>query len=169
MLRDDKFCPECASFLEMREVDGRQRPVCPGCGQVVYYDPKVATTCILERNGMVLLVRRAIQPGMGLWSMPGGYVDRGEVVEEAAAREVLEETGLEVAVEHLVGLFSEREHPVMVAAFAARETGGGLQPGPETLEISFFSLGDLPPLAFPRDRLILARWMELRDGRPDSK
>jgi ADP-ribose pyrophosphatase YjhB (NUDIX family) len=114
---------------------------------------------------MVLLVRRGIQPGMGLWSMPGGYVDRGEVVEKAAAREVLEETGLEVEVEHLVGLFSEREHPVMVAAYAARETGGRLHAGQETLEVSFFSLGDLPPLAFPRDKQILARWLELRDGR----
>jgi ADP-ribose pyrophosphatase YjhB (NUDIX family) len=118
---------------------------------------------------MVLLVRRAIQPGMGLWSMPGGYVDRGEVAEEAAAREVLEETGLEVVVEHLVGLFSEREHPVMVAAYAARETGGRLKAGPETLEVSFFPLGDLPPLAFPRDKQILARWLELRDGRQGAK
>lgn len=169
MLHGAKFCPECASSLEVQEVAGRERPVCPGCGRVVYYDPKVAATCILERNGMVLLVRRAIQPGMGLWSMPGGYVDRGEVVEEAAAREVLEETGLEVEVEHLVGLFSEREHPVLVAAYAAHETGGRLHPGPETLEISFFSLGDLPPLAFPRDQQILSRWLELRDGKQDPK
>jgi ADP-ribose pyrophosphatase YjhB (NUDIX family) len=73
---------------------------------VVYYDPKVAATCIVERQGKVLMIRRGIQPGMGLWSIPGGYVDRGEVVEEAAAREVTEETGLEVEVERLVGLFS---------------------------------------------------------------
>ncbi|MEK7806762.1 MAG: NUDIX hydrolase [Chloroflexota bacterium] len=169
MLHGDKFCPECASPLEPIEVAGRERPVCSGCGRVVYYDPKVAATCIVERKGMVLLVRRGIQPGIGLWSMPGGYVDRGEVVEEAAAREVLEETGLEVKVEHLVGLFSEREHPVMVAAYAARETGGRLQAGPETLDASFFSLGDLPPLAFPRDKQILARWLELQDGSQSAK
>lgn len=169
MLSSDKFCPACASLLEAKEISGRERPVCPGCGRVVYYDPKVAATCILERNGKVLLMRRATQPGMGLWCMPGGYVDRGEVVEEAAAREVLEETGLEVSVGHLVGLFSEREHPVMVAAYAAREAGGRLKPGPETLEISFFSLDDLPPLAFPRDKQILARWLELRDGRQSSQ
>ena len=112
-----------------------------------------------------MMVRRAVEPGIGLWSMPGGYVDRGEVVEEAAAREVLEETGLQVEVEHLVGLFSERGHPVMVAAFAARETGGKLAAGPETSEVGFFPLGNLPALAFPRDHKILASWLASRDGK----
>jgi 8-oxo-dGTP diphosphatase len=111
------------------------------------------------------MVRRANQPGYGLWSMPGGYVDRGEVVEEAAAREVREETGLIVRIEHLIGLFSEPAHPVMVAAYTALETGGHLEAGPETLEVGFFAWDDPPPLAFPRDQLIIARWQTLRDGR----
>ena len=95
---------------------------------------------------------------MGLWSMPGGYVDRGEVVEEAAAREVQEETGLEVEVDHLVGLFSDRGHPVIVAAFTAREVGGTLKAGSEALDVGVFATDDLPPLAFTRDLSILARW-----------
>ena len=145
-------------MLEFREVADRQRPVCPACGRVVYHDPKVAATCIVERDHKVLMIKRGIQPGIGLWSMPGGYVDRGEVVEEAAVREVHEETGLEVEVDHLVGLFSERGHPVIVAAFAAREVGGVLKAGLEALNVGFFPPGDLPPLAFPRDLSILARW-----------
>ena len=110
------------------------------------------------------MIRRASQPGIGLWSIPGGYVDRGEVVEEAAAREVLEETGLDVVVERLLGLFSQRGHPVIVAAFAARETGGVLLAGPEAQEVGFFSTDSLPPLAFPRDMEILAEWQVHRDG-----
>ena len=129
MSPDDKYCPSCASPLEEKEAAGRQRPVCPNCGRVVFYDPKVAATCIVERGEQVLLVKRGNEPGYGLWSMPGGYVDRGEVVEDAAAREVLEETGLEVEIDRLVGLFSEAGHPVMVAAFAARELGGDLKAG----------------------------------------
>ena len=164
MLPEDKFCPSCAAALEPKEVAGRQRPVCPKCGRVVYYDPKVAAASIIEREGKVLMVKRAIEPGYGLWSIPGGYVDRGEVVEEAAAREVLEETGLEVEIDRLVGLFSEAGHPVMVAAFAARESGGDLKAGDETLDVGFFSPADLPPLAFPRDEQILARWRAMRDG-----
>ena len=157
-MADDRFCPTCASALEEKEVAGRQRPVCSSCGRVVFYDPKVAVTCIVEREGKVLMVRRGNEPGYGLWSIPGGYVDRGEVVEVAAAREVLEETGLEVEIGTLLGLFSEDGQPVIVAAYAARELGGQLTTGPETLDVGFFSPDDLPPLAFPRDRQMLACW-----------
>lgn len=164
MLPGDKFCPGCAAQLESREVFDQARPVCPQCGRVVYYDPKVAATTIIEHGGQVLMVRRAVETGYGLWSLPGGYVDRGEVMEEAAAREVREETGLDVEVGYLVGLFSEAGHPVIVAAYAARQVGGSLEAGPESLEVGYFSLDDLPPLAFPRDLQILDRWQAMRDG-----
>lgn len=150
--------------MEMKSLEGTVRPVCPQCGRVVYYDPKVAATAVVERAGLVLMLRRAVETGYGLWSLPGGYVDRGEVVEEAAAREVLEETGLQVKINGLVGLFSESGHPVVVAAYAAEETGGKLEAGPEALELGFYPLDALPTLAFPRDRLILARWQSLRDN-----
>ena len=144
--------------METRILEGTVRPVCPQCGRVVYYAPKVAATAVVERAGLVLMLRRAVETGYGLWSLPGGYVDRGEVVEEAAAREVREETGLQVQIGKLVGLFSEEGHPVVVAAYAAVETGGKLEPGQEALELGFYPLDGLPTLAFPRDRLILARW-----------
>jgi 8-oxo-dGTP diphosphatase len=127
---------------------------------VIYYDPKVAVASVIQRSGQVLMIRRANEPGYGLWSMPGGYVDRGEVAEEAAAREVREETGLEVEIERLIGLFSEAGQPVMVAAFLAREVGGVLKAGDEALEVGFFDVQDLPPLAFPRDRLIITRCLQ---------
>ena len=158
MSSDSKYCSACATVLEVREVANRKRPVCPKCGHVVYHDPKVAAICIVERDLKVLMVKRGNQPGVGLWSMPGGYVDRGEVVEEAAVREVLEETGLEVKVERLVGLFSKESHPVIVAAYTAREVGGMLQAGPEALDVGFFSPDDLPPLAFDGDLSILDGW-----------
>ncbi len=150
--------------MVLKDVFGTQRPACPNCRHVVYHDPKVAATCIVERKGRILMIRRALQPGMGLWCMPGGYVDRGEVVEEAAAREVFEETGLVVEVERLVGLFSEKGRQVMVAAFSAKETGGDLQAGPEAQDVGFFLREELPPLAFPNDVHILERWRELQDG-----
>ncbi len=168
MSSQEKFCSGCASVLEFRDVEGRRRPVCPNCGRVVYHDPKIAATCIVERQGKVLLIQRNNQVGYGLWSMPGGYVDRGEVVEEAAAREVQEETGLQVEIQRLVGLFSEEGHPVVVAAFTARETGGRLAAGPEAQDIGFFALDDLPEMAFPRDQLILEKWLGMQElGRAD--
>ena len=128
-LSQDKFCASCATPLERREVFGTERPACPQCGRVVFYDPKVAAVCVIARDGKILMIRRGTDTGYGLWSLPGGFVDRGEVVETAAAREAWEETGLEVAVDGLLGLFSLPGDPVIVAAFTARETGGLLAPG----------------------------------------
>ncbi len=150
--------------METQEVFGSERPVCPDCGRVIFYDPKVAVICIVPRDGRVLMIRRATDLGYGLWGLPGGYVDRGEVVERAAAREVREETGLEVETGELIGLFSEAGEPVMVAVYAAKETGGTLEAGPEALEVGFFDIRDLPELAFPRDRDVLAKWRRSLDN-----
>ncbi len=165
MTNGDNFCAGCGARLALREHEGRERPVCPQCGRVVYYDPKLAAACVIERDGQTLMVRRAVQTGYGLWSMPGGYVDRGEPVETAAAREVEEEAGLLVEIDQLIGLFSDVGNPVVVAAYAATEVGGVLAPGPESLDVGFFALDDLPPLAFPRDEQILRRWQRIRNQR----
>ncbi|GIT13575.1 MAG: NUDIX hydrolase [Chloroflexota bacterium] len=128
-------------------------------GTVIYYDPKIVATALIERNNQILIIKRAVQVGYGLWSLPGGYVDRGEIVENAAAREVLEETGLKVKTDKLLGLFSEQGNPVLVAAYTATETGGCLKAGPEALELGFYSPDNLPTLAFPRDQLIIETWL----------
>lgn len=162
MLPEDQFCPGCGSLLERPETSGKPRPVCANCRRVIYYDPKVAAVVVIARDSRVLMVRRANQPGYGLWSVPGGYVDRGEVVEAAAAREVQEETGLVVKIEGLLGLFSQAGSPVIVAAFSGVEIGGALTAGPETLAVDFFPRDALPPLAFSRDAQMLNLWDEYR-------
>ena len=142
MLFGDKFCPRCAGLLEVRAVDGVERPVCPECGRVVYYDPKVATAMILAGDERVLMVRRDTEPGRGLWSLPGGYVDRGEVVvEEASVREVWEETGLRVRTTGLVGVFSERGSPVVLVVYEGEILEGEPSAGNEVMEVGFFSVG----------------------------
>ena len=157
MATNDKFCPSCGSRLALRESEGQPRPVCPDCGRIMYYDPKLAATCVVERQGRTLFVQRGIPTGYGLWSLPGGYVDRGELVEDAAAREVFEETGLKVVAERLIGVFSQAQHPVVVVAYTASEIGGELIAGPECLDLGFFTPDALPPLAFPRDAEIIRR------------
>lgn len=74
MLPEDKFCPGCGSLLERPETSGKPRPVCANCRRVIYYDPKVAAVVVVARDSRVLMVRRANQPGYGLWSVPGGSV-----------------------------------------------------------------------------------------------
>ena len=164
MLRDDKYCPRCAAPLGPIKIEGRDRPACNRCGKVLYYDPKVVASAVVERGGKVLMVRRGLEPRIGYWSLPGGYVDRGEVVERAAEREVLEETGLEVEPIGLIGIFSEPDHPVILVIYDSRIVGGTPRPGSEVLELEFFPLDDLPPLAFPRDQQVLEAWKRRRDG-----
>ena len=164
MVSEHRYCPQCAGTLELKPVQGRDRPVCTRCGGVVYLDPKVTAAAVVERDGKVLMVRRGIEPGLGLWSLPGGYVDRGEVVELAAQREVLEETGLRVRVDGLVGVYSQEGQPVILVTYDSRIVGGCPMPGPEVQELDFFSTDRLPPLAFPRDREILEAWKRMRDG-----
>ena len=99
-----------------------------------------------------------MDPARGHWSFPAGYVDRGEVVEEGALREVKEETGLDVELDGFVGIYSKEDSPVVLVVYAANVTGGCLRPGSEVQEIGLFSPDQMPPLPFPHDHRILEDW-----------
>ena len=155
-----RFCSGCAAPLERRSVEGKMLPVCPRCGQVVYADPKVAAGTIIEDAGRVLLLRRAISPARGLWTFPGGYVDRGEPVPEAAAREAREEAGVTVVVRDLLGVYSARDVAVVLIVYRARIAGGTAQAGPEALEVRWVAPESIPweELAFPSTAAALTDW-----------
>jgi ADP-ribose pyrophosphatase YjhB (NUDIX family) len=111
---------------------------------VVYLDPKVAVGTIIWHEGGIVLLKRAINPGYGKWVFPGGFVDRGEPLQDAAVREAWEEVGLTVETTGLVGAYSYRDHPVVVLVYHARVVGGALKAGDEALEVGVFSVRDLP-------------------------
>ena len=125
--------------------------MCERCGFVFYLGPKLVAGAIVELDGGIVLIQRAIEPGYGRWTFPGGFVERGEVAEEAAARETLEETGLEVEVSGIIGLYTYEGQIPAVAVFAARATAGEPEPLDETLDVRSFPRGGLPwsGLAFP--------------------
>ena len=141
-----------------RVVEGRPRPCCPECGFVVFLDPKLAAVVLALLDGRLMLVRRGVEPAMGRWSFPAGYVDRGEAVEDAARREMREETGLDVRLDFLVGLYSSTGRPVALAAYAATIVGGTMGPGHDVMDVATFDLGALPPLPFPHDYEMLEDW-----------
>ncbi len=132
---------------------------CPNDDFVLWRDPKVATAVVVEADGGVVLGRRAIEPALGEWCLPGGFVNDDEGPLNAAARECLEEIGAEVEVTGLIGVYhiAKREAPSMVGiGYRARVVDGGrLAPGKEMLELHVFALDDLPELAFPSHRQIL--------------
>jgi ADP-ribose pyrophosphatase YjhB (NUDIX family) len=131
---------------------------CVECQRIFYSDPKLAVAAIIPYRSGLVLVRRGIEPAYGEWSFPSGYVNRGEVVEKAVEREVLEETGLQVEAQWLVGLYSRPESPVVLGVYHATVLGGELIAGEETLESSVFGIAEMPELAFEHDTRIVDDW-----------
>jgi ADP-ribose pyrophosphatase YjhB (NUDIX family) len=146
-----RFCPSCGGPIENRRLKTTEpeRPVCTMCGFVIYVDPKVAVgTIIRTADDQLVLVRRAIEPGYGLWVFPGGYVDRGETVTGAAVREAREESGLDVHIEGLVNIYSYGGRAPIIIVYAASVIGGELCGDDECLEARLFN-----PNAIPWDSL----------------
>ncbi|MYE06463.1 MAG: NUDIX domain-containing protein [Chloroflexi bacterium] len=151
-----RYCPQCADPLT--SADG-----CATCGWVNYLDPKVAVVVLVQdEQGRLLYIRRNHEPAMYRWSWPSGFVDAGERVEDAAAREVREETGVEAEIGDLLGVWSQTGEQVVVIAYAARPVGGSLRPGPEALAAAWISVQPAhrrPAAVFPHDAEILSSFL----------
>ncbi|PYR57782.1 MAG: NUDIX hydrolase [Acidobacteria bacterium] len=142
-----RFCPACGGALETRSLKASEpdRLVCGACAFVFYLDPKVAVgTIIGATDGRIVLVRRAIEPGYGLWVFPGGYVDRGEELTCAAVREAREECGLEVRIDGLVNIYSYSGRTPIIVVYAATALTGELCSDDECLEARLFSPSEIP-------------------------
>jgi 8-oxo-dGTP diphosphatase len=143
-----RYCPSCAGALEPRllKAGDPHRLVCTRCGFVLYLDPKVAVGTIItaDDDDRIVLVRRAIEPGYGLWVFPGGYVDRGEEVTAAALREAREEAGLEVRLDGLINIYSDPGRPLIIIVYRATRIGGELCTDEECLEARLFSRAEIP-------------------------
>ena len=159
-----RYCPRCATELEMRPSEGPDpdRPACPNCGFVHYENPAPTVQAWIDRDGEFLALRRNQEPMKGEWNMPGGFVEQGETGAEAAAREVREETGLEIEVVESLGAFpstygpGDDAQPLLGLAFLCRITGGAEEISDESEKAEWFSLADFPEPAFPDERRALA-------------
>jgi ADP-ribose pyrophosphatase YjhB (NUDIX family) len=156
-----RYCPHCGNTLVARIVKSGEpeRATCAHCDYVHFDDPKLAAGCIVELDGGIALLRRAIEPGYGKWVFPGGYVDRGERVEDAARRETREEASLDVRVKSLLNVYSYPGRPVVVVVYTAEVAGGVFAAADEALEGRVFAPHEVPwdELAFP------STWEALRD------
>lgn len=161
-----KFCPLCGGPLEKRIIKAGEPPrlVCRACGFVFYIDPKLAVISLVPLEEGLVLVRRAIDPGYGLWVAPGGFVDMGEPVEEAVVRETREETHLEVRVRRLLNVYSYRDRQTVILAYVTEYLGGDLAAGDETLEARIFRPAEIPwdQLAFSSTKDAVAEYLKDR-------
>lgn len=164
-----RFCLRCGHAVEPREAFGRVRPVCPSCGRVHFFDPKVAVGVFIEAGGRVLLVRRVNTPEQGKWSFPAGFVDAGEDPAVAAARECLEETGLQVRITGLLDVVSrgsDTEGADILIVFGAAVIGGQPIPADDADRVEFFAPDEVLALdlAFASTRQLIERWRQTRPG-----
>lgn len=163
-------CSRCGGRLVFGPVAGedRERLACVDCGHVAYLNPRlVVTTIPVTADGEIVLIRRGFEPGRGLWAQPGGFLEIDETPTEGAIRETLEETGLIVVPESIIGLYARLEAAVVVLVYEARIVGGDPRPSPEALEVEAFRPADIPwpEIAFRTTWFALADWVASR--RPD--
>lgn len=152
------FCPQCGRALLDRHDGEAASPFCPNCKRHYYHNPPPVVASLAVRDGKVLLIRRAVEPALGQWALPGGFMEIGETPEEAALRELAEETGVEGKVKRLLGVVyqgSARYGSVVVMGFVL-EASGEPRPGSDAEEAGFFAPDASPPLAFASHRELLA-------------
>ena len=157
-------CSRCGAALRLGMVPGedRERLACDACGFVAYVNPRLVVTCLpVADAGDVMLLRRGIEPGRGLWAQPGGFMEIDETVEAGTVRETLEETGLLVEPGHIVGLYTRPEAAIVVIAFEARIVGGAATLTPEALEVRPFAPEAIPwpEIAFRTSEWALRDWV----------
>ncbi len=166
--RGDRFCPRCGGSLEtiVRPHDDRPRQVCAVCGRVHYRNAKPCAGALITRDGRVLLGRRGIQPYLGYWDLPGGFLEEDELPEVGAAREMREETGLEVRLIELLGFYMDRYGYDDTGAYClnvyyvAEIVSGQACPADDVAELAWFAPDELPDkLAFEHVRVVLDDWV----------
>ena len=161
------YCPHCATALITRTVGDKPRRACPACNFIHFTDPKVGVGVMVLSQGKILLVRRAMSPERGKWSIPAGFLDYGEEPKATAEREVFEETNLRVVVDNLVDVYYNQDAIDLGGAsifilYRARFVGGRIRAGDDADAAAFFGHDELPELAFTSTRDAIHRWLEER-------
>jgi ADP-ribose pyrophosphatase YjhB (NUDIX family) len=165
---EPRFCPACGNPVEPRilEADHRPRLVCPD-GHITWRNPRLVVGTLPIQDGRVYLARRAIEPSLGKWGNPSGFLELGEAVQEGARRETEEETELRVEVGRLIGVYSRPEVGIVTMAFEATVVGGRPEPAAETSEVRAFGPDDIPwdEIAFTTAESALRDWVAALPGR----
>lgn len=161
-----KFCSNCASPVAKRVPPGDSLPrwVCDQCGEIHYQNPKLVVGTIAEKDGRVLLCRRAIEPRYGYWTLPAGYMENDESTGQAAARETREEAGAKIELGEPFSMISIPYVNQVHLFYRAKLLELDFRPGDETLEVAMVEEAQVPwkELAFRTVAMTLRFWFEDR-------
>ncbi|MCS2611117.1 NUDIX hydrolase [Halomonas dongshanensis] len=163
------FCPRCGHSPLAHRIpagDTHERLCCSACGYIDYDNPKVIAGAIIEEQGQLLLCQRGIPPRVGTWTLPAGFMERGESVEEAAYREVWEETGIQTDILSPYSIFSVPPTNELYIIYRARLREWTEAPGHETLAVRWFAPEEIPweEIFYPAIRQILERYIDENAG-----
>ncbi len=160
------FCPNCGAALQRRipEGDTLPRDVCAACGSVHYQNPRVVVGCVPEWQGRILLCRRAIEPRRGYWTAPAGYLEIGESLHSAAARETAEEAMADVEVGSMLSIVNVLYAEQLHVMFRGRMRSAAHGAGAESLETRLYDEAEIPwdDIAFTSMHYALERYFEDR-------
>lgn len=168
--------PQGPSIRKIPDGDDRERLVCGDCGFVVYENPKVIVGAVCTWEDKYLLCRRGIEPRLGYWTMPVGYMELNETTEQGALREVWEEAQARARIDALLAIYSIPEISQVHMIYRAPMISPDFAAGQESLEVALFAWDDIPwaDLAYPNVRWSLEYEREMRGktgfaprGRPD--
>jgi len=163
-----KFCSHCGAAVELRVPEGDHfaRHVCGACGTIHYSNPRLVVGCVPEHDGSILLCRRAIEPRRGYWTVPAGFMENGETLQQAAARESQEEALAQVNVGSLLSVVHVLHAEQVHVFFRATLVVPGYGAGAESLEVALVKLADIPwaDIAFPSTEFTLRRYLEDRES-----
>lgn len=155
---EPKYCLQCGAPLITGLVAGRERPHCPACGFILFRNPSPVGMAVVERDGRLLLIRRANPPLQGYWAPPAGYVEVDESVETATLRETREETAMEIVIDGLQGVYSQAHTGVVIIAYDGRVGEGEPRAGEDAAEVRFFAPEEIPIQPPPLDGTTLDCW-----------
>jgi len=162
------YRPYCAGRFEAREIDGRSRLVCRECGEIYYQNPlPAATALVLNSCGELLLGKRSVEPAYGEWRLPGGFVELGESMEQAALRELREETNLQADSGHFIGCFYQNSHyygGVIIFGYRVDRVQGEPSAGDDMAELRYYPFDSLPPIAFESHRRLIELFRQQLSG-----
>jgi ADP-ribose pyrophosphatase YjhB (NUDIX family) len=160
------FCSQCGQPVEFRVPPGDHLPryVCAHCGTIHYLNPRIIAGCVPDHEGRILLCRRAIEPRLGYWTFPAGFMENRETVQQAAARESLEEAQAHVQIGSLLAVVHVLEANQVHMFFRAILPRAEFGIAPESLEVGLFAEQDIPwaDIAFPSIEFALRRYFSDR-------
>ncbi len=146
------YCPYCGQRLSERFYENRHRLFCNHCNDPIYENPTPATCLVVtDVQERILLVQRSVDPKKGMWCLPGGFIELGESPENAALRELYEETGLTGRIDKLLGVTtspSSLYNSVLLVGYWISTVSGTLKPGDDASDAAYFSIGNFPEIAF---------------------